>query len=568
MALAEKRPSPEGGSRPRWDPRGSPCVPVRTSAGGTRTLSLTDALRLADPVPGPGPDPDAGPGPAPPAGSGEYALAVSGATPGETVALLEYLLAICYRSGCCPGSDAEWRVWVRDAHPLTRAADWLAQERDEHWDLFHPTEPLGQNALLAPYLDERGAGPAQLVIEHAGDYNQFFDHHHLEHPVPLAADAAFRAMLTQHAYGPGGRARISGKDTLGPALTNLAAGRLAGRVRVLALGTSLGDTLRLNLAPTDSRPAGGAASDHFNRTWTVSPQPRREFRAKPPGRPVDGPADLHTLLGRSILMRPAVTAGGEPVLAGNGQPAVDRVLLAAGELLAPLPGHWTQDAVFTTTSTGTRKPLWPSPSKALWREAHALYAAVADRDPVGPRTGLWDRLAEMPHRPVQLWAVGLLAKQTTAISWVADTFPFIPGREAHLRQAAERGSLIADHLAACLYRAARAAWKVTYPRSKPADEKDQIARFDARPEHWAHTAEPFHALLDDTATAGGEARVHTALRVYAATLALAADRFLHHRLESLPANSRGFRARSAALGALRAGLTAPGAPDELKEEPA
>ncbi|MFE2737067.1 type I-E CRISPR-associated protein Cse1/CasA [Streptomyces sp. NPDC059349] len=225
-------------------------------------------------------------------------IEVAGSTPGETVALLEYLLAICYAFKAQPESSGQWVEDVAAERSFAECADTLEQccgkgdgDGCEHWDLFHPTAPLGQNALLAPYLDERGAGPALLVIERVGDYHQFFDHHHLEHGAPLPADAAFRAMLTQHAYGPGGRARVAGKATLGPALTNLARGRLAGRIRVLALGQTLGDTLRLNLIPYAK---GELDGDHFNRTWTVAPQPRRAFKDKPPGRTPAGPADLNS----------------------------------------------------------------------------------------------------------------------------------------------------------------------------------------------------------------------------------------------------------------------------------
>ena len=122
-------------------------------------------------------------------------------------------------------------------------------------------------------------------------------------------------MLTQHVYGPTGRARISGKATLGATITNLAATRLGTRIRVVALGSTLGETLRLNLAPLSGPPG------ELNLSWTKGKE-RRGFTAKPEGRPVTGPADLHSYLGRSVLLRP--TPQGD---------AVDRVLLGAGELL-------------------------------------------------------------------------------------------------------------------------------------------------------------------------------------------------------------------------------------------
>ncbi|MBW5482617.1 type I-E CRISPR-associated protein Cse1/CasA [Streptomyces bambusae] len=487
-------------------------------------------------------------------------LAVSGSTPGETVAVLEYLLAICYASGTCPTTATQWQDWIEDKHPLDQAAAWLdGRPDDEAWDLFHPTEPLGQNALLAPYLDEHGAGPAQLVIEHVGDYNQFFDHHHLQHPAPLPAAEAFRAMLTQHVYGPAGRARISGKETLGPTITNLALARLTSRIRVVALGSTLGETLRLNLVPT-AGPRGA-----FNRSWTAGQQERRGFRTKPAGRAVSGPADLHSYLGRSVLVRP--TPDGS---------AVDRVLMGAGELLDLQPSLHLQDAVYAVGADGRRKPLWASASRAVWRDAHALYAAVWHATTPGfvnKGENLYERLALFPapdvlpepgrprSRSISLWAVGLVAKQTTAITWVSGVFPFAPGLEAKLYRASKRGSLIAEHVAASLSKAAYAAWVISYPNPKPADKAGQIARFDVRWKHWEATEEAFMLLLDETA-AGED--VHECLYDYASVLSTAARRFLTEALDSLPRNSRGSQARAAALRRLDDELAHPKAPDELQ----
>ncbi|WP_369354669.1 type I-E CRISPR-associated protein Cse1/CasA [Streptomyces sp. cg2] len=485
---------------------------------------------------------------------------VEGGTPGEKVAVIEFLLAICYASGTYPGSAAQWPAWVDQTDALRPVAQWLAQRPDgEVWDLFHPVEPLGQNALLAPFLDEHGAGPAQLVIERVGDYNQFFDHHHLEHPSPLPAAAAFRAMLTQHVYGPAGRARISGKGTLGATITNLAAARLSTRIRVIALGDTLGETLRLNLAPVNGPPG------ELNRTWTVGKE-RRGFTTKPIGRAVTGPADLHSYLGRSILLRP--TRDGDQV---------DRVLLGAGELLALSDEH-LQDAVYATKADGTRKPLWASATRAVWRQAHALYAAVAEaRSQVSGNDSdtLYRRLAlfpaedvapepgQQPARRIDLWTVGLVAKQATAIAWVDGTFPFAPGLEARLYRASYRGSEIAEFVAGALYKAAYAAWRVAYPNPKPADKNSQVARFDARGQHWAATREPFDLLMEET-TLGAD--VQALLLEYADTVATAARKFLAECLDPLPRSSQGAKARAAALRRFDDELTLPTAPAELRGE--
>ncbi|MEU6210148.1 type I-E CRISPR-associated protein Cse1/CasA [Streptomyces sp. NPDC047023] len=485
---------------------------------------------------------------------------VEGATPGEKIAVIEFLLAICYASGTYPESASQWPGWVDQKDALRPAAQWLAQRPEgEVWDLFDPVEPLGQNALLAPFLDEHGAGPAQLVIERVGDYNQFFDHHHLEHASPLPVAEAFRAMLKQHVYGPTGRARISGKATLGATITNLAATRLGTRIRVIALGETLGETLRLNLAPVSGAPG------ELNRTWTVGKE-RRGFKAKPSGRAIAGPADLHSYLGRSILLRP--TRAGDQV---------DRVLLGAGELLELTDEH-LQDAVYAKKADGTSKPLWASATRAVWRQAHALYAAVAEaRSEMSRNDGgtLYQRLAlfppedvapepgQQPARRIELWTVGLVAKQSTAITWVDGTFPFAPGLEARLYLASYRGSDIAEFVASALSKAAYAAWSVTYPNPKPNDKNNQIARFDARGQHWAATREPFDVLMEET-TLGED--VQAALLEYAATVASAARKFLAECLDPLPRTSQGAKARAAALRRFDDELALPNAPAELRGE--
>lgn len=525
MHLADLPPLNGATGHPRWDPREHECVRALELDGEVIGQNLVQLFSQA-----------------------EKTADVDGDTPGEKVAFVEFLLALCYASGTYPTTTEEWRQWVQEARPLGEVASWLASQSKEDWDLFHPARPLGQNALLAEFLTEHGTGPAQLVIERAGDYNQFADHHHLEHPDPLPAAKAFRAMLTQHVYGLSGRARISGKATLGAAITNLATGRLGGRIRILAIGETLGDTLRLNLAPTAEDPRV------LNLTWTQGPVERRGFKAKPPARAVRGYADLHSYLGRSVLMRPRSGFDGD-------QAVVDRVLIGAGELLDLDAELHLQDAVMSVTRTGEKKPLWPSATRDLWREAHALYAAVEEES-----GGLYARLAKLPRgegadrHPVDLLAVGLLANKTTAIGWVTSVFPFAPGMAPVLYQASLRGSQVAEHVARSLDRAAYAAWEVMYPNPKPSDKKAQIARFDARGEQWKATEEPFHTLLLDVADG---AMVTDCMPDYVGSLVETAREFLSKRLDSLPKSGQGLRARAAALRRFTSELTAPRAPADL-----
>ncbi|MFD4371851.1 type I-E CRISPR-associated protein Cse1/CasA [Streptomyces sp. NPDC058486] len=515
-------------ARPSWDPRHEPCVPTVSLDGEVADLSLLDVLFRA-----------------------EELATLACPTPGEGVAVLEHLLAVCFASGVHPSSTDEWCAWVAASHPLTAAARWLAEQPPEEWDLFHPERPLGQNSRLASLMPLSGTGPAQLVLERAGDYLQFFDHHHLGHPEPLPAAAAFRAMLAQHVYGLSGRARLSGQEH-GPRLTNLAAARLQGRIRVVVQSRTVADMLRLNLYP----PAGGRVGQ-FNLSWTTGEIPRREFREKPPGRATTGPADLHSYLGRSILLRAAPGTEG-------GEVAVDRVLVGAGELLALDLDRDLEDAVFKEEATdGVRRPLWPSATRALWREAHALYSAAQNA-----RQGLFGRLRllEFPQEtggiPCRLWAVGLIADKTKPDAWTEGSFPYAPSQGEALCTASRRGSVIADYLADSLKRAAFAASRVIYPNPKPSDKAAQQARFDARKEFWPAAEDPFLRLLADTALGSA---VDTGLLRYADELLACAEEFMRHRLDSLPHNAEGMQARARAEKSFADDLTKTRAPEEIRK---
>ncbi|MFI5757599.1 type I-E CRISPR-associated protein Cse1/CasA [Streptomyces sp. NPDC051569] len=514
-----------------WDPRYAPCIPTVTLDGDSAHHSLCALFRHADDL-----------------------FTVECSSPGERVAVIEYLLAICFAAGVCPDSDEEWRDWIETGRDLSPAADWLDVSPDDSWDLFHPSSPLAQSSRLADDFNENGTGTAQLVIEHAGDYNQHFDHHHLERLNPLPAAEAFRAVLTQHAYGPYGRARMSG-NRLGAKVTNLAAGRLAGRIRVVALGRTLGETLRLNLYPPDG-PTGS-----LNTSWTTPDGfQRRGFEGASDPRVPCGPADLHSALGRSVLLRPAAGP--------NGQTVVDRVLIGAGEVLALDPDRHCQDAVFSTTAAGVRKPLWPSPTRALWQDAHALYSAVRD-----DRTGLYARLRSLRLRssdagaPYRLWAVGLLANKTLPIIWTCGSYPYAPHMERHLHQASYRGSVLAEYLAWSLKKAAIVAAETAFPAMRTADEAGQVASLDARQMFWPAAEEHFEELLDEVVDRGPEDDdpVSEPCIAYASLLLTTARTQLHQRLDVLhllSANNNLARARAVQL--FENLVTARNAPAELR----
>ncbi|MFB7274103.1 type I-E CRISPR-associated protein Cse1/CasA [Streptomyces sp. NPDC056244] len=512
----------------RYDPRAEACLTALTTGPRPHTAGIGLVAALED---------------------AERFSGLVCSTPGETVAVIEYLLALIYASRHVPRTTQQWRTWVDDPDGLKKAAQWLRERPDDEWNLFDPDQPLGQNRALAKFIDTEGVGPAQLAIEQAGDYNQFFDHRHLHATEPMPAGQAFRALLTQMAYGLGGNAKIK-PGLLGRGMFSQSVARLGGRVRVVALGRTLGHTLRLNTAPATSRLLGT-----FNRSWTDERGPeRRSFRGAKVERDPDGLADVHSFLCRSVFLR--------PVRLADGSFAVDQVLVGSGELLPPLlNSQFAQDAVMVDDKDRrTLTPLKASPDRALWREAHALYAAVAERQ---QGEDLYGRLAGLPEQHINLWAVGLVARQSAPTAWVADEFPYVSGREQEFRTAAKTASEICEYLAVALRDAADTASAVVYPNPKPADKATHRARFNGAPQMWAGAGDHFHMLLDAIAE---KVPLHETLPVFVRSLAALAGEALDARLRSLPDRGAGMRARLEARHRLRTALNhKKKAPDFLKE---
>ncbi|MDW4917362.1 type I-E CRISPR-associated protein Cse1/CasA [Streptomyces californicus] len=517
----------------KWDPRVQECIPALTTGPDLRRtkLNLADTFRQADQI-----------------------AAVHGDTPGETLALLEWLLGLIYASEQFPETTDEWQEWVQEREPLDAVAAWI-ENHTGCWDLFDSEQPLGQNPVLLPHLDTHGVGPAQLFMERVGDYNQFFDHHHLHHPQPVPADSAWRAMLVQHAFAIGMRGKLKATAmNLPGTFTNLGTNRLAPRLRIIARpawdGATLGDLLRVNTAPWPQAPGP------LNLTWDQDSPGRRDFSRPGPRqtRTPQGPADLHTVLGRSIALRPARLE--------DGSPGVDRVLVGAGETLDPLPGAYVDDAVTYTGPGGVKRLLGPSATRDLWRESEALYAAVAERD---KGTDLYGRIALLSGRRIHLWAVGLLSTQGKPITWVCDEFPYVPGRETSLRRAAEQGSAICEYAGRALYIAADTAREIAYANARPDDKKKQVARFNGEPEMWAGAADLFHVLLDQVVD--GENVVDAVAEFGHAVRALTID-CLNGRLTSLAGGGTGLHARVTAQSRLQRLLDHTTAPTQLKESAA
>ncbi|MFJ3841871.1 type I-E CRISPR-associated protein Cse2/CasB [Streptomyces sp. NPDC090054] len=471
-------------------------------------------------------------------------VALAHRSPGAFVALTDCLLGLMYATGVFPRTERQWQEWVEDRRPLDDVAKVLSgSEFDGLLDLFHPERPFAQNADLLPFLRRHGYGPAQLDIERAGHSAQLAEHVHLHHERRPPVHEAFAAMLVLQGYDTGGR-MMAQNGWLGKAFTYGAVGRNAMRVRNLAMGRSLADTLRLNITPVARSAAG-----RFNFSWTDQRPDRRVFTgpAARRARPVDGPADLHSWLGRSVALAPARRPDGEIV--------VDKVLVGGGELMTPLPPQLLQDAVLVAG--------WPQQARvdrALWRTSPALYAGADPDNAKG--SDLFSRLEGLGRR-VEILSVGLLTAKSSFLGWVSETFPFVGALREELYLAATDGAQWCEKAERAVAGAAAVARDAAFPRARPDERKQLLARLVSAPQLWARYEELFRRLLDDIASGGCEqaARSRFAVDLVATTRAL-----LRESLSCLPESGVGFQARLRALAQLDSALRNPRAfPSEFLE---
>ncbi|MEU9033338.1 type I-E CRISPR-associated protein Cse2/CasB [Streptomyces sp. NPDC048352] len=471
-------------------------------------------------------------------------IALAHRSPGALIAFHDFLLGLMYAAGVFPRTERQWQEWVEDRQPLDEVAKVLSgSEFDGRLDLFHPQRPFGQHAGLLPFLHRHGYGPAQLDIERAGHGAQLAEHVHLHHERRPPVHEAFAAMLVLQGYDTGGR-MMAQNDWLGRAFTYGAVGRNAQRVRSLAMGRSLADTLRLNITPVPRSAAGT-----FNFSWSDARPDRRVFTGPAAGRarPVDGPADLHSWLGRSVALAPARRPDGEIV--------IDRVLIGGGELMTPLPPQLLQDAVLVAG--------WPQQARAdraLWRTSPALYAGADPDNAKG--SDLFSRLEGLGRR-VEILSVGLLTAKSSFLGWVSETFPFVGALREELYLAATDGAQWCEKAERAAASAAAVARDAAFPRARPEERKQLLARLLSAPQLWARYEEHFHRLLDDVASGRCE---RTARARFAVDLAATTRASMRESLSCLPESGTGFQARLQALARLDAALRNPRAfPPEFLE---
>ncbi|MFD8786348.1 type I-E CRISPR-associated protein Cse1/CasA [Kitasatospora sp. NPDC059599] len=368
------------GSAPPFDLTVEPWLTVQLSAGGEQELSLREVFAQADAI-----------------------ARLSGDVPTQDFALLRLLLAVLHDALKGPTDVEEWAELWESADPFAAVPGYLDEHR-KRFDLCHPATPFLQVARLSNGKDE--TFPLNRLVADVPNGDPFFTTRFPGVDRLSFAEAA-RWLVHAHAYDTAGiktgvlddpRAKGGKAYPQGTAW----AGMLGG---VSAEGTSLKETLLLNLIATEDFPPPGRAPDL--PAWRREPDGPGEgdLRHRPTGL-----CDLYTWQSRRVRLQ-VDHEGVFGALLTYGDPLVPR----NQQKLEPMTG-WRRSRA-QEKKHGAQLVYMPrehDPERAAWRGLAALLGAESRPQETGARGEPAEALQPgLVHWLARLRNDGALSDETT-----------------------------------------------------------------------------------------------------------------------------------------------------------
>jgi CRISPR system Cascade subunit CasA len=317
--------------------------------------------------------------------------------PMETVALFRQVLLPVYLAACgLPTSRDEWVARLAGGRVDGARIGGYLDEHANRFDLFSPDRPFAQVTDLRTAKGE--TKPVSLLIAAAATGNNvpLFAARTEADPPALSPAEAARALLATQCWDTAAiksgavgdpRAAKAGKTTGNPT------GPLGQLGVTVPLGSTLFETLLLN---TPMHRAGGTPGD--------TPQWRQDHHATWAIRPATGVLDLLTWQARRVRLFPET--------GGDGRTVVRRVVVAAGDRLAPLPHDveihtaWRQVSKPRAEEPPVR-PIRHQPGRAAWRGLEPLLAVQEPTAGGESSTRLLQQLSDLQARHPSLERVTL-----------------------------------------------------------------------------------------------------------------------------------------------------------------
>lgn len=408
--------------------------------------------------------------------AGEF-QGIEDASPLVTAALHRLLLAVLHRALVGPESAAQAAGWFRDGFPEAAVRDYLARYRDR-FDLFDPVAPFYQVADFG--LDLSSRSWTILAAELNSDNNKvLFDHTITERPVPLDPAQAARLIIANQAFALGGGRSAIDYTSNAP---------LATAVTILVQGTTLLETLCLNLAPYTARQFASDRAAWEREPLSVAVLRDKELSQRPP----TGIVDRYTWQTRAIRLHPEEH---------NGETSIARISYASGlrgddpaEISDPLVAYRRDPK-----DAARRYPLgFFRDGRSLWREFDALLpsserhngAPVEGAAIIEHAGGLYDELAlddGGTPQTVQVLILGQANDKAKVDFWRLERYqlPATLLGDPDFHTLIAQSLKLADETGQRLNGAARALAKKLLSQGKRDPHKDDVTRLSSSFPHMA-----------------------------------------------------------------------------------
>src|SRR6266545_3796 len=507
-----------------------PCLMLET--GEARELSLRETLTQA-----------------------HRALELFDDSPLVTVAMHRFLLAVLHACFRGPRDFDEWkRLWANERWDEAKINQYLDGQK-RRFDLFDTERPFYQVPLMKkenggrktpkkPAKNEAQAEdelvefhPIALLAHEAATGNNatLFDHRCNDAPRAVSPAEAARYLIARQAFSVGGGVSYP---------FNLRHAPLASGFTVLAQGNDLFETLALNLMTyTSERPIVGRSDAEDAPIWEQSrPEDPNEKGTRPRGY-----VDYLTWQSRRIYLEPE----SKPAMVRRCQLQQKLKLNDQPLLFDPFKCY-----DFERDDKGNEKAAKAfglSPSKAVWRDSHALFQQIKDEKKGVRRPEVFNHLAtielarqtgEVEADPAYAFTVYGFAtepgKAANVIHWARERLP-LPlsyltdgGLVEALADALKLAEEVAENLKIAVKALARAL--------VGDQDAGELARsFGAESLYWSRLETPFKRLLVALPNQNREDEYE-----WARTVERAAWNALNQGTAGLSGSARDFKAINAA----------------------
>ncbi|MBA4147138.1 MAG: type I-E CRISPR-associated protein Cse1/CasA [Verrucomicrobia bacterium] len=357
--------------------------------------------------------------------------------PHERIALMRLLLCITQAALDGPADSDAWETCEPQIQPSVR--DYLAKWHCA-FELFGKESRFLQLPMLQPGKDSDEGNPAtKLDLALAtGNNSTLFDNRAGEQRLLVYARAALN-LLTFQCFSPGGRigvARWNGKETPGKGSSNHAPCTPSSMIHTFILGSTLRQTLRLNLVTKD------LIQDLPGNGWG------KPIWEMPVAQIEDAPAvknATQTYLGRLVPVSRAVRLNDDGV----------SIILSNGLDYPIFPAFREPTATIVKRKDDELGVLPASTGRSFWRQLHAV--AVKRRAAADQISGPLSLCNLRDEQDTALWLGALVTDKAKIEDLVEASYSLPAGMLTDLgRMAYEGGVRYAEEIEGILIQAVKA----------------------------------------------------------------------------------------------------------------